>query len=99
MQTRLYFLIGIEDDAAYSVVSKSGRQRQSKFASRRFLTLPPMKAHPNLVEFCLAHDAGQAQQQAVVVGARVVEAFAVGDEHAEDRAKFEQLMPVPIVAG
>ena len=58
-----------------------------------------MQAHTDLVEFCLAHDAGQTQQQAVVVGTRVVQTFAISDEHAENRAKFEQLMPVPIVAG
>jgi hypothetical protein len=58
-----------------------------------------MQAHPDLVEFRLAHDAGQAQQKTIVVGARVVKAFAIRDEHAEHRSEFEQLMPVPIVAG
>ena len=57
-----------------------------------------MKPHPDLVEFCLTHDPRQAQQQTVVVGAWVIEAFAISNEHAEYRAKFEELMPVPIVA-
>jgi hypothetical protein len=80
-------------------MSKARRQRQTEFASRSFLPLPLMKAHPDLVEFRLAHDAGQAQQQTIVVAPRIVEAFAIRDEHAEHRAEFEELMPVPIVAG
>ena len=99
VQACLHFLIGIEDDGACSIISKPRRQRQTQFASRRFLPLPLMKAHPDLVKFRLAHDAGQAQQQTIVVGARIVEAFAIRDEHAEYRAEFEELMPVPIVAG
>src|SRR6266480_2254393 len=98
-EARLHFLIGIENDCACPIMSQAGRERQTQFAARRFLTLPLMQAHSDLVEFRLAHDAGQAQQQAIVVGARVVEAFAIRDEHAEHRAEFEQLMPVPIVAG
>src|ERR1700728_2277443 len=34
-----------------------------------------------------------------MVGARIVESFAVRDQHAEHRAEFEKLMPVAIVAG
>jgi hypothetical protein len=40
----------------------------TQFAACRFLALPLMKTHPNLMEFRLTHDAGQTQQQAVVVG-------------------------------
>src|SRR6266550_3791980 len=73
-EARLHFLIGIENDCACPIMSQAGRERQTQFAARRFLTLPLMQAHSDLVEFRLAHD-------------------------AEHRAEFEQLMPVPIVAG
>jgi hypothetical protein len=53
----------------------------------------------DLVQLGLAHDPGQAQQKPVVVGARVVETLAVGEDHAEQRAQLEQLMPVAVVAG
>jgi len=53
-----------------------------EFSSCCFLTLALMEANLDLMEFGLAHDAGQAQQQTVVIGARIVETFAVGDEHA-----------------
>jgi hypothetical protein len=57
-QTRLHFFIRIENDHAASIMSKSGRQRQSQFASCRFLPLPLMKAHSDLMKLRLAHDAG-----------------------------------------
>ena len=68
-QTRLHFFIGIEDDRACAVMSEPGGQRQAQFAPCRLLALTLMKAHPDLVKLCLAHDAGQAQQQAIVIGA------------------------------
>lgn len=34
-----------------------------------------------------------------MIGARVVEPLAIRNEHAEYRAQFEQLMPVPVIAG
>ena len=97
-KTGLYLLIGIENNCARPIVGEPGRQGQPQFTSRRLLALALMKAHPKLMQLRLAHDAGQSQQQAVVIGARVVKPLAIGNEHAEHRAKFEKLMPVPIVA-
>ena len=58
-----------------------------------------MKAHPDLVKLRLAHDAGQAEQQTIVIGARIVEPFSIRDKNSEYRAEFKKLMPVAIVAG
>ena len=58
-----------------------------------------MKTHPNLMKLRLAHDAGQAEQQTIVIGARIVEPFSIRDENSEYRAEFKKLMPVAIVAG
>ena len=30
---------------------------------------------------------------------RIVQPLAIGDQHAEQRAQFQQLMPIPVVAG
>lgn len=68
-------------------------------AAGRFPTLALMEALPDLVQLCLAHDPGQTEQQAVMVSAGIVEAFAVGDDNAEERAQIEELMPVAVVAG
>jgi len=57
-----------------------------------------MQANLDLVQLRLAHDAGQAEQQTVVIGAWVVEPLAVGDQHAEQRAQLQKLMPVVVVA-
>ena len=51
------------------------------------------------MEFSLAHHARQAKQQPVVIEARVMEAFAVGNKRAEVRAKLEQLMPITVIPG
>ena len=57
-----------------------------------------MKAHPDLVKLSLAHDAGQAEQQAIVIGAWLIEPFAIRDENSEYRAEFKKLMPIAVVA-
>lgn len=99
VEARLHLFVRIKDDGPAPVVSKSSGQRQAQFAACRFLTLSLMKAHPDLVKLGLAHDAGQTEQQTVVVGARVVEALAIRDQHPEHRAELKQLMPIAIVAG
>src|SRR4051794_5968413 len=57
-----------------------------------------MQAQADLVQFGFAHDPRQAEQQPVMVGARVIEALAIGQDHAKQRAQFEQLMPIAVVA-
>ncbi len=99
MKTGLYLLVGIENNCARSIIGEPGWQGQPQFAPRRLLAFPLVKAHPKLMQLRLAHDAGQAQQQAVVVGARIVKPLAIRNEHAEHRAQFEKLMPVPVIAG
>jgi hypothetical protein len=37
----------------------------------------------NLMKFSLAHDPGQAEQQTVMIGARIVDALAIGDQHSK----------------
>ncbi|MGY2933183.1 hypothetical protein ACVWZ6_002785 [Bradyrhizobium sp. GM6.1] len=99
MKTGLHLLIRIENNRAGAIIGEPGWQGQPQFAPRRLLAFPLVKAHPKLMQLRLAHDAGQAQQQAVVVGARIVKPLAIRNEHTEHRAQFEQLMPVPVVAG
>src|SRR5215213_8461832 len=53
-----------------------------------------MHARLEDVQFRLAHGALEAQQQAVVVGAGVVDAVRVADQRVEERAHFQELMPV-----
>ncbi len=57
-----------------------------------------MEPHPNLVQLRFAHDPGLAEQQPVVVGSWIIEAFAVGEDDTEDGTKLQELMPVPVIA-
>ena len=98
-QPRLHLLVRVQHDPAPRRLDQPRRQRQAQLATRRLLPLALVQAHPDLVQLRLAHDAGQAQKQAVVVGAGVVEALAVADDDAEHRAQLQQLVPVAVVAG
>src|SRR5947199_1145208 len=40
----------------------------------------------------------QAKQQTVMIGARIVHALAIGDQHSKQRAQFQELMPIVVVA-
>src|SRR6266404_1013363 len=42
-----------------------------------------MQPQLNLMKFSLAHDPGQAEQQTVMIGARIVHALAIGDQHSK----------------
>lgn len=33
-----------------------------------------------------------------MIGARIVQAFAIGNQHTKQRTQLEQLMPIPVVA-
>ncbi|MGY3134161.1 hypothetical protein ACVWZM_004843 [Bradyrhizobium sp. USDA 4501] len=94
MKTGLHLLVGIENNRTRPIVGEPGRQGQPQFAPCRLLTLPLVKTHPKLMQLRLAHDTGQSQQQAVVVGSRIVKPLTIRNEDAEHRAQFEKLMPV-----
>ena len=98
-QPRLHLLVRVQRDPAPRRLGQPRRQRHAQLAARRLLPLALVQAHPDLVQLRLAHEAGQAQEQAVVVGAGVVEALAVADDDAEHRAQLQQLVPVAVVAG
>jgi hypothetical protein len=97
-EARLDLFVRVQDDRARAVMGQSSREGQAQLAPCRFLALALVEAHPDLMQLRLAHDAGQAQEQAVVVGAGIVEPLAIGDEHPEQGAQLEQLMPVAVVA-
>ena len=41
------------------------------------------------------HGSLQPEQQAVIIGRRIIDAIDIGDQGVEQRADFQQLMPVP----
>ena len=98
MQPRLHLFVEIEADPAIPAVRQTRRQGQSQLASRRLLSFALVQPQLDLMQFGLAHDPGQAEQQPVMIDTRVVEALAIGDQHAEQRAQFQELMPITVVA-
>jgi hypothetical protein len=68
-QPRLYLLIRVERNVAAALLNEARRQWQAQFAAGRLLSLPLMQPHADLVQFRLAHDARQAEEQAVMVDA------------------------------
>src|SRR4051794_884853 len=98
LQARLYLLVGIADDRPRAVIGQPGRQGDPQLAARRLLALALMQAQADLVQFGFAHDPRQAEQHPIMIDARIVEALAIGQNHAEQRAQFEQLMPIAVVA-
>ena len=97
-QPRVHLFIGIEANPAIATIRQPGRQRHPQLASRRLLPLALMQPQLNLMKFSLAHDPGQAEQQTVMIGARIVHALAIGDQHSKQRAQFQELMPIVVVA-
>lgn len=83
LQSRLNLFVGIEDNGARTIIGEPRRERHTQFAARRFLPLALMKPHPDLMQLRLAHDPGQAQQQTIMIGARIIKPFAIRNQHAE----------------
>src|SRR5215204_2959832 len=95
----LHLVVRVEHNGACPVVDEPGRQRQAELAARCFLPLALMEAHPDLMKLRLTHDSGQAEEQPVMVSARIIEALAICDQNCEHRAELKQLVPIAIVAG
>ena len=98
LQAGLHLLVGIAHNRPRAVVGEPGRQGDPQLATGRFLIFALMQAQADLVQLGFAHDPRQTEQQPVMVGARVVEPLAIGQDHAKQRAQFEQLMPIAVIA-
>ena len=70
-----------------------------QFAPLGLVTRARVQPQLELVELGFAQHARQAQQQPVVVGARIVQPLAVGKQRAEYTAEFDQPMPIAMVPG
>ena len=82
-QPFLYLLVRIEGDTAVSVVDQPRWKRQPQLTTRCLLALPLMETDLDLMQFGFAHDPRQAQEQPIVIGTRIVEAFAIRNQHPE----------------
>ena len=91
--------VGVEDDVPGGVVGQADRQRHDELAAAGLGQDPAAQPGPDEMELSLADLPFHAQHQAVVEGARVVEAVLVADQGAGHGADLEELVPVGVVAG
>jgi hypothetical protein len=70
-----------------------------QFAALRLIAFACFQAAVQHVQLRFAHRALESQQKAVIVIARVVHAVGVSQQRPEDRAQFQQLMPIPARSG
>src|SRR5262249_41375960 len=68
------------------------------FAPCGFGSFTRIQTHFDLVQFRLAHDACQPEQEAVMVNSRIIDDLRVGDPCADARAEVKQMTPIGIVA-
>jgi hypothetical protein len=98
-QGPLDLLVGIEHHRAIVKSPIADRQPHDQRPAPGFVE--QARAHARLEDMQLSGKEGalQAQDQAVIGIAGVVNAFVIGDEGAEDRAEFQDPMPVAVEAG
>ena len=75
------------------------RRPQEDFAASDLVKQPLPHPTAEDVQFGLRHDPRESEQQPVVVIGRIVEPILVGQQDSEDRAQFDELMPILARAG
>jgi hypothetical protein len=87
-------LIRIQRIATFRWPDVSDRRADEYFASSDLVQQALTHAVPQHMQLGLRHDPRQAQEQAVIVIRRVVQAILIRQQRTEQAAQFEQLMPV-----
>ena len=80
-----------------SLQQKPGGSMNWNSPRRAFEVASGQAALPHQAEFVFRHRPLQAEQQAVVDDSRIVRALGIDDERPGERAKLDQMMPVPSV--
>lgn len=90
----LHVLVRIEHDPPTIVIHETQRRFHPQLTTPGFVELTANQSSAQQVQLGLAHRSFQAQQQAVVKVARVVDPIFVEDERICQSADFQQPMPV-----
>ena len=90
----LGLLVRVERDLAGRRLDVADRDAGDQFAAPGLVQLPLV--HPLLedMQLCLAHHAGQPEDQAIRIFRRVVDPVGVGQQDAEPGTEFQQVVPV-----
>ena len=81
------------------MVDQTDRQRYFQFAATGLIAHASLKACLEHMQFCFAHGAFQAEQQAVVEMRRIVNTVFVKNQSLRQCREFKQAVPVGVVAG
>ena len=99
LQAMADLIIGMEDHRAVGQADQARREPLAVDPALHRAQAARIEALVQQMEFGFAHSALQAQQQAVIIEARVVEAIVIGDQSTEDGGQIQHMIPVLIVAG
>jgi hypothetical protein len=89
----------MQQHGAIELALKADRQTQAQLAALGLLALTRVQSDFELVQLGFAHHPRQPQEQTIMIAARVVELFAVGNQGAEYGAQLDQSIPIAIVTG
>jgi hypothetical protein len=92
-------LVRVEDHPASGIVDESHGQAKAELAQFGFGQLAAPEALPQPVQFRLTPRAFEAQEQAIILLAGIVEAFLVHDQRVGQRTDLPQVIPVAARAG
>src|SRR3954469_20811640 len=92
-------LIRIEADLTGWALEVATRHVEAKFAAFCLVPAPLIEAGAHDVQLCFGHRSFEPEQQAVVVESGIIDAVAVSNQRACQRADLQQLIPIAARAG
>ncbi len=90
-------LIGLFDDPTIRTPDQTRRQQLMVGALLHKATSPGVEPQPQEIQFSFTQHAPQAEEEAIIVVARLKDPGAVGDQGPDHRREVEQGIPVGVV--
>src|SRR6266849_1049844 len=89
-------LIGIEHDLAHRIVDEANGQTKAQLSLLGLRQLAPLQTLMQPMKLGLRHIALESEQQTIIIGSWIIDAFFVNDERVRERTNFQQ--PIPVAA-
>lgn len=90
----LHLFIRVQDDPADGIIHQANGQTKAQFSLFGFRQFSSVQALPEPVQFGLAHRALKAQQQSIIVVARIIDAVFVNDERVGEGTNLQEVIPI-----
>ena len=98
-QRPLHLRVGVERHLPIGATDVADGQQQRQLPAARLAHPRAVQAGLDAVQLHFANGAAQAQQQAIVEVARIVDGVLIADQHPGQRRQFQQPIPFGRVAG